>query len=267
MSFSSVRVVLRNSRLWLSLWLLRTVTFVWRPSTSLRSPSNSESLSHSTIPIVCTSLFNTLQDICTQGEVGQWEEQLKFSGNLLKPILNKVIELRAKVSNLDQCRTSTTQSISTPSLQSHSIPTSTVQITMDFSDELQRCSSWLSKVQTLSLTFTLRTVTFFWSSITSMRSPSNFKSISQSTYSLVFTSLMNISSDNSTEGDVCQREEQLKFSGNLLMPIISKFIEIKAKVSNLSSCRTSTTQSISSPSLQLNSYQTSTVQNTRNFSD
>ena len=48
--------------------------------------------------------------------------------------------------------------------------------------------------------------------------------------------------------------------------IVSRFIELKAKVSNLSSCRTYTAQSISSPSFQLNSNQTSTVQNTMNFS-
>ena len=50
--------------------------------------------------LVCTSLLNTLRDIFTEGEVIHWEEQLKFSGKLLKPIVNKVIELKAKVSNL-----------------------------------------------------------------------------------------------------------------------------------------------------------------------
>ena len=36
--------------------------------------------------------MNTLCDIWSEGEVGQWEELLKFSGNLLKHIVNKVIE-------------------------------------------------------------------------------------------------------------------------------------------------------------------------------
>ena len=37
------------------------------------------------------NLLNTLQGIRTQGKVSQREEQLKFSGNLLKPTVNKVI--------------------------------------------------------------------------------------------------------------------------------------------------------------------------------
>ena len=96
-----------------------------------------------------------LVHIFTEREVGEWEEHLKVSGNLLKPIVNRFIELKAKVSNLNSCRTSTTQSISMPSLHLNSIPTSTVYNTMNSSDKLQRCLSWLPKFQTLPFTLTL----------------------------------------------------------------------------------------------------------------
>ena len=39
--------------------------------------------------------MNIYSDIRNELEVGEWEEQLKFSGNLLKPIVNNVIELNA----------------------------------------------------------------------------------------------------------------------------------------------------------------------------
>ena len=120
-SFSGVRVDLRKSRLWLSLLLVRTVTYIWSSNTSLRSPSNFKFLSHSTVSIVWIIQLNTFRDIRTEGEVGQWEEQLKFSGNLLKSILNEVIELKANVSNLYHCRTSSTQSISQRTLFSHTL--------------------------------------------------------------------------------------------------------------------------------------------------
>ena len=90
----------------------------------------------------------------TEREVAEREEHLKVSGNLINPIVNRFIELKAKVSNLNSCRTSTTQSISMPSLHLNSIPTSTVQKKMNSSYKLQRCLSWLPKFQTLAFTLT-----------------------------------------------------------------------------------------------------------------
>ena len=203
---------------------------------------------------MCTSLTNTLIYICTEGKAVEWEEQLKFSEIQLKfseiqvkPILINDIDLKAKVSNLYQFRTSTTQSVSTPSLQSHSIPTSTVKNTMNSRDELQRCSSWPPKFLTLTFTLTFRNVTFVWSPSTSMWSLCSFIPATDVIVQLVSAILTKALRDIFTEGKAVQWEDQLDFSEIKLNPIVINDLDLKAKVLNHSSCITSSKQSIIIP--------------------
>ena len=118
------------------------------------------SLLHSTVSLVCSSQLNTLRDIRSEGEVGQYEEQLKFNWNLLKPFVIKVIELKARslkpfsVQNFYH-------TINNNALSSVTLYTNVnCKNTRNSSDELQQCSSLPPKFQTLTFTLTLRTVTF-----------------------------------------------------------------------------------------------------------
>ena len=146
---------------------------------------------------------------------------------------------------------------------------STEQNTRNFSNKLQWCLSWLPKFQTLPFTLTFKDCNIWLKS----KYFNEIIVLLQVHIAIHFVTSLHNSNihferhQHWTEREVGQWEEQLKFSGNLLKPIFNRFIELKAKVSNLNSCRTSTTHSISTPSLQLNSIARSTVQNTMKSSD
>ena len=112
----------------------------------MRSPCSFIPASDFTVQLESTCLTYTVRDIWDEGTAVEWEEQLKLSEIRLKPIVINNLDLKDKVSNLSPCRTSITQSNSTLSLQSHSVPTPTVYNTMNSRNELQRCSSLISEI-------------------------------------------------------------------------------------------------------------------------